>query len=157
MFRDPLGYRLKTLSNLMKKNMDKHFGPHHNRATMMQTWVIGFVQLRKNKGLDTFQKDIEEEFSINRSTASEMLKLMSKRNLIERQSVDYDGRLKKIVLTNKSLNILEWIDQTIIQQHELLTKGLTTQEIDDFMKIADKMIDNLVNEVENKCEKRVAK
>lgn len=157
MFRDPLGYRLKTLSNLMKKNMDKHFGPHHNRATMMQTWVIGFVQLRKNKGLDTFQKDIEEEFSINRSTASEMLKLMSKRNLIERQSVDYDGRLKKIVLTNKSLDILEWIDQTIIQQHELLTKGLTTQEIDDFMKIADKMIDNLVNEVENKCEKRVAK
>lgn len=141
----------------MKKNMDKHFGPHHNRATMMQTWVIGFVQLRKNKGLDTFQKDIEEEFSINRSTASEMLKLMSKRNLIERQSVDYDGRLKKIVLTNKSLDILEWIDQTIIQQHELLTKGLTTQEINDFMKIADKMIDNLVNEVENKCEKRVAK
>lgn len=157
MFRDPLGYRLKTLSNLMKKNMDKHFGPHHNRATMMQTWVIGFVQLRKNKGLDTFQKDIEEEFSINRSTASEMLKLMSKRNLIERQSVDYDGRLKKIVLTNKSLDILEWINQTIIQQHELLTKGLTTQEIDDFMKIADKMIDNLVNEIENKCEKRVAK
>ena len=157
MFRDPLGYRLKTLSNLMKKNMDKHFGPHHNRATMMQTWVIGFVQLRKNKGLDTFQKDIEEEFSINRSTASEMLKLMSKRNLIERQSVDYDGRLKKIVLTNKSLDILEWINQTIIQQHQLLTKGLTTQEIDDFMKIADKMIDNLVNEIENKCEKRVAK
>lgn len=157
MFRDPLGYRLKTLSNLMKKNMDKHFGPHHNRATMMQTWVIGFVQLRKNKGLDTFQKDIEEEFSINRSTASEMLKLMSKRNMIERQSVDYDGRLKKIVLTNKSLDILEWMDQTIMQQHELLTKGLTTQEINDFMKIADKMIDNLVNEEEKKCEKRVAK
>lgn len=152
MFRDPLGYRLKTLSNLMKKNMDKHFGPHHNRATMMQTWVIGFVQLRKNKGLDTFQKDIEEEFSINRSTASEMLKLMSKRNMIERQSVDYDGRLKKIVLTDKSLDILEWMDQTIMQQHELLTKGLTTQEINDFMKIADKMIDNLVNE-EKKHEK----
>ena len=148
LFRDPLGYRLKTLSNLMKKNIDKHFGPHHNRATMMQTWIIGFVQLRKHDGKDTFQKDIEEEFSINRSTASEMLTLMSKRNLIERVPVDYDGRLKKIVLTDQSLDILEWIDQAIIEQHELLTKGLTSQEINDFMKIADKMIANLVNHVE---------
>ena len=143
MFRDPIGYRIKTLSNLMKKNMDKHLGPQHDRATMMQTWIIGFVQLRDSKGEDTFQKDIEEEFSINRSTTSEMLSLMNKRGLIERVPVDYDGRLKKIVLTQKSLEIHEWINQTMMNVHEKLTDGLSPQEIELFMSIADKMIHNL--------------
>ena len=143
MFRDPLGYRIKTLSNLMKRNMDKHFGPQHDRATMMQTWIIGFVQLRDSEGQDTFQKDIEEEFSINRSTTSEMLTLMSKRKLIKRVPVDYDGRLKKIVLTQKSLEIHEWINQTMIQLHEKLTNGLSSEEIEIFMDITDKMIRNL--------------
>ena len=143
MFRDPLGYRIKTLSNLMKRNMDKHFGPQHDRATMMQTWIIGFVQLRDSEGKDTFQKDIEEEFSINRSTTSEMLTLMSKRKLIKRVPVDYDGRLKKIVLTHKSLEIHEWINQTMIQLHEKLTNGLSSEEIEIFMDITDKMIRNL--------------
>lgn len=143
MFRDPLGYRIKTLSNLMKRNMDRHFGPQHDRATMMQTWIIGFVQLRDSEGKDTFQKDIEEEFSINRSTTSEMLTLMSKRKLIKRVPVDYDGRLKKIVLTQKSLEIHEWINQTMIQLHEKLTNGLSSEEIEIFMDITDKMIRNL--------------
>ena len=143
MFRDPLGYRIKTLSNLMKRNMDKHFGPQHDRATMLQTWIIGFVQLRDSEGKDTFQKDIEEEFSINRSTTSEMLTLMSKRKLIKRVPVDYDGRLKKIVLTQKSLEIHEWINQTMIQLHEKLTNGLSSEEIEIFMDITDKMIRNL--------------
>ena len=143
MFRDPLGYRIKTLSNLMKRNMDKHFGPQHDRATMMQTWIIGFVQLRDSEGKDTFQKDIEEEFSINRSTTSEMLTLMSKRKLIKRVPVDYDGRLKKIVLTQKSLEIHEWINQTMIQLHEKLKNGLSSDEIEIFMDITDKMIRNL--------------
>ena len=143
MFRDPLGYRIKTLSNLMKRNMDEHFGPQHDRATMMQTWIIGFVQLRDSEGKDTFQKDIEEEFSINRSTTSEMLTLMSKRKLIKRVPVDYDGRLKKIVLTQKSLEIHEWINQTMIQLHEKLANGLSSEEIEIFMDITDKMIRNL--------------
>lgn len=143
MFRDPIGYRIKTLSNLMKRNMDKHLGPQHDRATMMQTWIIGFIQLRDSEGKDTFQKDIEEEFSINRSTTSEMLTLMSKRKLIKRVPVDYDGRLKKIVLTQKSLEIHEWINQTMIQLHEKLTNGLSSEEIEIFMDITDKMIRNL--------------
>ncbi|UTY38483.1 MarR family winged helix-turn-helix transcriptional regulator [Allocoprobacillus halotolerans] len=153
MFRDPLGYRLKTLSNLMKKNMDKHFGPQHDRATMMQTWIIGFVQLRDSEGKDTFQKDIEEEFSINRSTTSEMLTLMSKRKLIERVPVDYDGRLKKIVLTQKSLEIHEWINQTMKQVHEKLTEGLSSEEIETFIRISDKMIHNLSKDDVNQEDK----
>ena len=68
----------------------------------MHCWIIGFVEEREYIGLDTFPKDIEKEFSINRSTTSEMLKLMCKNGMITREEVDYDARLKKIVLTEAS-------------------------------------------------------
>ena len=54
--------------------------------------VIGFIEEREYIGLDTFPKDIEKEFSINRSTTSEMLKLMCKNGMITREEVDYDAR-----------------------------------------------------------------
>ena len=74
MYRDPIGHRIKTLNNLMRKTMDKQTG-RPDRATLMHCWIIGFVEEREYIGLDTFPKDIEKEFSINRSTTSEMLKL----------------------------------------------------------------------------------
>ena len=55
--------------------MDKFFGHKPDHATLMHTWIIGFIQEREEQGLETFQKDIEAEFSINRSTTSEMLKV----------------------------------------------------------------------------------
>ena len=104
MYRDPIGHRIKTINNLMRKTMDKKTGQRPDRVTLMHCWIIGFVQDREDSGLDTFPKDIEKEFSINRSTTSEMLKLMCKKGMIEREEVEYDARLKKIVLTESSRN-----------------------------------------------------
>ena len=104
MYRDPIGHRIKTINNLMRKTMDKKTGQRPDRATLMHCLIIGFVQDREDSGLDTFPKDIEKEFSINRSTTSEMLKLMCKKGMIEREEVEYDARLKKIVLTESSRN-----------------------------------------------------
>ena len=84
----------------MKRSINKIFGFHNpDRATLMHTWIIGFIQEREEKNIDTFQKDIEKEFSINRSTTSEMIKLMCKKGMIKRVAVSHDARLKKIVLT----------------------------------------------------------
>ena len=52
---------------------------------------------------DIFQKDIEEEYSIRPSTATELLKQMEKNGLILREKVHYDNRMKKIDLTDKAL------------------------------------------------------
>lgn len=142
MFRDPIGYRIKTLSNMMKRNMERKFGPRQDRATLMQGWIIGFLSDREEKGVETFQKDIEEEFSINRSTTSEMLKLMTKRGMIERLPVEKDARLKKIVLTDESRAINEHIDRTLRKMYESLTEGLTEEEIQAFVKVLDKLIAN---------------
>ena len=49
----------------------------------MQGWIIDYIYDRGNDPV--FQRDIEKEFTIRRSTATELLKLMEKNGLITRQ------------------------------------------------------------------------
>ena len=109
----------------------------------MHTWILGFLQNRQDAGKDTFQKDIETEFSINRSTTSEMLKLMCKNGMISRVPVDYDARLKKIVLTEKSLKFNQELSRKMNELDKILIKGLSESEVETFLKLCDKLIDNL--------------
>lgn len=143
MYSDPVGRRIKIINNLMKRSMDKFFGQRPDRATLMHTWILGFLQNRQDAGKDTFQKDIEAEFSINRSTTSEMLKLMCKNGMIARVPVDYDARLKKIVLTEKSLKFNQELSRKMNELDKILIKGLTESEVETFLKLCDKLIDNL--------------
>lgn len=143
MYGDPVGRRIKIINNLMKRSMDKFFGRRPDRATLMHTWILGFLQNRQDAGIDTFQKDIEAEFSINRSTTSEMLKLMCKNGMISRVPVDYDARLKKIVLTEKSLKFNQELSRKMDEIDQILIKGLTESEVETFLKLCDKLIDNL--------------
>lgn len=143
MYRDPVGHRIKTINNLMKRSMDKFFGHKPDKATLMHTWIIGFIEDREKHGLDTFQKDIEVEFSINRSTTSEMLKLMCKKGMIKRESVCYDARLKKIVLTDSSREFNRKMEKQIKIMHNQLVEGLTQEEIDTYIQLTDKLIENI--------------
>lgn len=143
MYSDPVGRRIKIINNLMKRSMDKFFGQRPDRATLMHTWILGFLQNRQDAGKDTFQKDIEAEFSINRSTTSEMLKLMCKNGMISRVPVDYDARLKKIVLTEQSLKFNRELSRKMNELDKILIKGLTESEVETFLKLCDKLIDNL--------------
>ena len=90
-----------------------------------------------------FNLGIEKEFSINRSTTSEMLKLMCKKGMIERVSVENDARLKKIVLTDQSREYNRRIEDQMKALHKHLIEGLSQDEIETYIEISDKIIQNL--------------
>lgn len=92
---------------------------------------------------DVFQKDIEEEYGIRPSTATELLKQMEKNGLIIREAVSYDNRLKKIVLTNKALLYKDQVIQDLSMLEETLLKGISEEELKVFIKVIEKMTDNL--------------
>ena len=140
MYRDSVGHRLKMINNLMKRNVDKVIGHKPDKATLMHSWIMGFLQRREEKKLDTFQKDIEKEFSMNRSTTSEMLKLMDKNGLIQRIPVNYDARLKKIVLTDLGRECNRKTEEQILKVHNRLVEGLSDEEVQTLLSLCDKMI-----------------
>ena len=69
-------------------------------VTPMHGWIMEY--LYRNSDTPVFQRDIEREFSITRSTVTNILQLMERKGYIARQSVAQDARLKQLVLTEKA-------------------------------------------------------
>ena len=84
---------------------------------------------------------------MNRSTTSEMLKLMDKNGLIQRIPVNYDARLKKIVLTDLGRECNRKTEEQILKVHNRLVEGLSDKEVQTLLSLCDKMIDNLKKEL----------
>ena len=59
------------------------------------------------------------------------------------EEVDYDARLKKIVLTEASRQHNRNIEDKMRKMHQQLIKDLSDDEINAFIKISDKLINNI--------------
>ncbi len=140
--RNDIGFKIRMLSNLIKRDVEK------SRSEMGITlpkgingWAISYFF--ENMDKDIFQRDFESEFSIRRSTASNILKTMEQNGFVERVSVPYDARLKKIVLTQKAINIHTTVMKNINKREQRLRKGLSSQEINTFLEILSKITANM--------------
>lgn len=138
-----IGYEIRVLNNTirnsinnMKLNKAIESNPH---TTRLHAWVIGFVFHSKNP---VYQKDIETEFQIKRSTASTLLASMEKNGLITRRSVDHDARLKQVILTDKARKMHETFLVTAKKVEENLARGLSDEELRNFFSTLDKISDN---------------
>lgn len=138
-----IGMELKAVNNLIRRNLDLRFSESDNgELSGIQGPVIGFLYWESKKR-DVFQKDIEKEFGIRRSTATVMLQSLEKKGMIERVSVNHDARLKKILLTPKAVECNRKIMRQIDTFNQLLESGISKQEKEEFLRILDKISENL--------------
>lgn len=107
--------------------------------------ILNYILLESEKH-NVYQKDIEKEFSLRPSTATEVLKNLEEEELIVRIQDEEDGRYKKIVFTDKAEMIRGALRGEIEKTEELLLKGITPEEQEIFMKITAKMLENLQQE-----------
>ncbi len=90
-----------------------------------------------------FQRDIEREFSITRSTVTNILQLMERKGYIERQSVPQDARLKQLVLTAKGLEFHENTMLSLHQTDEFVARLLTEEENTELLRLLNKLKNGL--------------
>lgn len=106
-------------------------------------WVIGYIA---HSNRDVYQKDIEKEFSIRRSSISKMLSNMEERGLIVRESVEGDARLKKLVLTDAAYELHKIAEEDMLAQEMALQKGIDPGELEVFLKVLKKIGENAEKE-----------
>ena len=112
--------------------------------------LIGF--LYRNRERDVFQRDIEEELHITRSSVTSLVKLLEKKGYLARRSVEQDARLKKLTLTEKGAASFEHTMSAIRQTEALAVQGLTRAQLDQFFAICDIIENNLTGkEEEDAC------
>ena len=68
---------------------------------------------------------------------------MEQKGFIERVSVENDARLKKIVLTEKAMNIEEEVMQFFDKLEQEFEKNITKEELEIFYSVLDKINDNI--------------
>ena len=99
-----------------------------------------------------YQKEIEREFGLRPSTATEALKLLEAKELICRIPEEKDGRYKRIVFTPKAMAVQENLRKEIRESEAILLRGITPKEQECFLKITGKMLKNLDDSMEKDSE-----
>ena len=90
-----------------------------------------------------FQRDVEAAFNLSRSTTTNILQLMEKNGIIRREGVDYDARLKRLVPTEKAVQMEEQVRKCARLLEQRITRGLTDEQRAQFLHTAACMAENL--------------
>ena len=123
----------------VRTNKEKSDYPDETRG--LQIWVIDY--LIKHQDEDIFQRDLEKEFVMRRSTATNFVKKMEQAGLIRRKPVAYDARLKKIILTDKAFELQDGMMAKKKEFETLLRGDLSEAEIKQFIATIQKIKHNL--------------
>ena len=108
----------------------------------MQQWFLAYIW-EHYQSEDVFQKDLEAAFKIRRSTATEILKAMERKKLIERVPSTADKRSKKILLTESAVAVCKENQRKVARTEELLMRGLSQDEIKVFFTVLKKIQRNI--------------
>ena len=119
-----------------------------SELTIMQRSVLNYILLSTLVG-DVYQKDIEKEFDIRRSTATGILQLMEKNGLVRRESVPQDARLKRIVPTEKAIAIRENVIENICETEDILAMNIDPKDYEICLRVMKKMSENLTKHEKN--------
>lgn len=137
-----VGYEVKTLENLITRKIlltAKEAG--YPALTTVQIRIMRYLFLNKEK--EIYQKDIEKNFVVRRSTASGIIDTMEKNGMLERMDSDLDLRRKRIVLTDKYINKMDLLEGLIDKFQDELLGGVSDSELNTFFSVIDKMKANL--------------
>lgn len=139
---DRIGLTIRKLGLRINRRIDREVSSAlPGDITALQGRVIGFIRRRSLTG-NVYQKDIEDEFQIRRSTATGMLQSMEKKGLLVREPVSQDGRLKNLVLTPRALKLRELAASVIDQTEQALRQDLTDEQVRTFFELCRRIYHN---------------
>ena len=138
-----VGFQLKVLDNLCRRDIEASIRKNgFEGMSVINAWIIDY--LARNEGKDIFQKDIEKQFKIGKSSIAGTLKMMEEKGIIVRKSFKGDARLKRVNLTDKGREYAHRMEQGKDDMEKKICKGLTEEELELFFYVVKKMQDNLL-------------
>ncbi|HIZ19998.1 MAG TPA: MarR family transcriptional regulator [Firmicutes bacterium] len=134
------GMWIHVLSHKLKKRMNADM--QSLGLTGVQSRVMHYILVKCADG-PVFQRDVENAFGLSRSTATGILQLMEKNELILRESVASDARLKSLIPTEKAAHLDAQVGECLHQAEQCLTHGLSSTQLSAFLETAAHMSANL--------------
>ena len=112
-----------------------------DEVTLMHGWIMGYLHHNQEKAV--YQKTIESNFNIRRSTVTAILQLMEKKGYIKRSAVEGDARLKQLSLTEQGTAIAVKTKAMIGNMESKILEGVDPEQLEIFYEVAQKLITNM--------------
>ena len=144
------------------RNEDEHIGRYINHlsktlryttnAMMMkqgeiitgeQCRIISYIAHRPAHGECVYQRDLEDDFGVKRSSVASILGNLEKSGYIARSVCEEDARIKRITLTEKGLRTSKQMYDNICRLEQYLSNGMTPHEREEFIRLMKLAIENL--------------
>lgn len=138
-----IGKEIIILSTRIKRRM--RVASESLGLTDTQSRVLQYIWEQSRKR-EVFQKDIEDEFGIRRSSVTQIIQVMERDELIVRETVQRDARLKKLVLTERANQIQKTMWGKIWKMETELEENISSEEKKILLDLLHKISKNLAEE-----------
>ena len=144
---EQIGYKIKELSRLIDKSiyLKSMLNTNGDSATAMHGWIIGYLYHRRNK--DVFQRDMEADFHMAKSSITAALQGLERGGYIKRIPAEHDGRLKKIVLTQEGMYFHNSVEKGVREMEHHLTDRLDSEQVSQTFFLLDQIKENLEEQI----------
>lgn len=121
----------------MNRKMQRHFSSYFSdsQLTSIQGVVLHYMIVEKDRG-DIFPKDLEEFLGIKGSSVTSLINNLEQGGYLRRESLESDGRYKKLVLTEKTKGMQEDILKRVYDYIHSMFVGIP----EDHLKIFESVI-----------------
>ncbi len=121
----------------MNRKMQRHFSSYFSdsQLTSIQGIVLHYIIVEKDRG-DIFPKDLEEFLGIKGSSVTSLINNLEQGGYLRRESLESDGRYKKLVLTEKTKGMQEDILKRVYNYIHSMFVGIP----EDHLKIFESVI-----------------
>lgn len=135
-----LGLEVRILSNLIYNRLNQAT-MEAERLTIHQCWILQY--LTKNTDRETSQKDIEQLFSVKRSTANQMLRIMESRGYIFRRTAADDARRNVVSVSERGIAACNHLNEVLYQFMQELFGEIPQEELEQFQATLRKLWSNI--------------
>lgn len=132
----------KTLSQLARAL--KHHAPSHPSwvgLTQQQQQILHFIINQREQPV--YQRDLELNLGIRASSITGLIKILENKGFLTREPVMYDGRLKRLRLTPRTLEIHSELGEETEKFAAGVCEGIDEEALQNAQEVLMKILENL--------------
>lgn len=94
----------------------------------IQSRMLGYLYFQSRSGEKVFQKELEKEFQIRKSSITSVMQMMERKGLVRRIAVPGDARQKELVLTEKGIMVQETVIKRLDALEKMVNEVMSPEE-----------------------------
>lgn len=138
-----IGKYVNRLSKDIRYSINGYLLEKGYTMTGEQCRILGYIKFCNDSGSCVYQKDIENDFGIKRSSVASILANMEKGGYIIREVDKSDARIKKVLLTDEGQKLQTEIGLTIGMIEEIITRNMSDKEKSELIRLTQLAISNI--------------